>query len=122
MRLHSTAESVKAREVTVLAIVETVVAVGLTILTAFKRDTLLYFAISVLLAPFLLLRNEYSYNTMVLWLKKIDNITYNIDNFIDKAVDEINKRTKGVVFYLNGIFIVIFSTCPLLYFLCLLLL
>ena len=30
MRLHSTPESVKAREVTVLAIIETVAAVGLT--------------------------------------------------------------------------------------------
>jgi len=56
MRLHSTPESVKAKEATVLNIVETMIAVALTIYFAIKSNTLLYIAIFLLTYLFTLLR------------------------------------------------------------------
>ena len=56
MRFHSTLESVKNREMTVLAILETVAAVSLSIWLATRSGSLFYIVVATLLAPFLLLR------------------------------------------------------------------
>lgn len=60
MRLHATRESCDAGEITLLAIVETVLAVALLITLSLWLDTARWLAGACLLAPLLLLRTEES--------------------------------------------------------------
>ncbi len=78
MRLHSTAESVENREISLLAIVETIIASSIAIYLSVKFNSFKWIAWSACIAPFLLLRTEESTN-------------YGIDLF-DKRVDWIRSK------------------------------
>jgi hypothetical protein len=51
MRLYSTPESAKAREVSALAIIETSIAIAVTFFIAYRHETVLHIAIGAFLAP-----------------------------------------------------------------------
>jgi len=74
MRLRSTPESVRAGEVTWLALLETVLATGVAVYVAAKHQTVAYIVIGACLSPFALLRSEkssklawYWYTTLYDW-------------------------------------------------------
>lgn len=56
MRLWSTPESVRKGEITVLAVAETIAAMGISLWIAWRYETVAHIAISAAIAPFLLLR------------------------------------------------------------------
>ena len=82
MRLYSTPESVRAGEVTVLAIVETVIAVTIAIYIASRRNTLMHIAIAASIAPFLLLRTNDAVEMGIKWFGKMDQLreTWSLEN------------------------------------------
>ncbi len=69
MLLHSNLDSVKTMKVTVLAVVESFLAIVLSILLAWKYQTILYVVVPAIFAPLLLLRTEYSINLSLKYLE-----------------------------------------------------
>lgn len=60
MRFHSTPESVEAGEVTILAVLETVLAVSVALYVAFRFNFTTHIAFGAIVAPFLMLRTDRS--------------------------------------------------------------
>lgn len=67
LRLHSTAESVKKGEPTLIAIIETLIVVGLSLWLVWYRGTVIHVAVGVCVAPFALMRSERA-TALVWWL------------------------------------------------------
>jgi len=82
MRLVSTPQSVKDGEVSLLAILETSVAVCLTLWIAFKCGTLAHIAVGGCLGFLLLLRTEASTQLGITWLIRVKNwLTESLSGF-----------------------------------------
>lgn len=64
-------------EASVLAIVETVLAITLSILLAVKRGSAIYIAAAACIAPFLLLRTERSTELALQWADKLFGLLHN---------------------------------------------
>lgn len=60
MRKHSTVESVEDREVTLLAIIETIICIVIYLAIAWRYQTFLHFAIAALFAPLFLFKTKNS--------------------------------------------------------------
>ncbi len=71
MRFHSTLESVEAGEVSVLAVLETVLAVSVALYVAFRFDYTMHIAFGAIVAPFLMLRTTRS---TLLGVRSLDRI------------------------------------------------
>lgn len=67
MRLHSTPLSAKHREISIVAIIETVFAVVLAIWLARRLETTVYLLCTGVIAPFLLLRTPWSTKLAISW-------------------------------------------------------
>ena len=68
--LYSTSESAEQGEISALAIVETLVAMSLTIWIAVRYQTVVHVAISGCIAPFLLLRTQASTKLALSWFEE----------------------------------------------------
>ena len=97
MRLHSTWESVSKMELSALAILETVLAISISIWISIHLDTILYILISTLIAPFLMLRTQASITQGLNWAT-IANI------YIEKISSPFNKKKKPNINSLTYIF------------------
>ena len=69
MHAHSSVQSIQSRQVTILAIAETILAIVVAVFAA-KRGLLGYSALTALAAPFLLLRTERSVHNGLRWLQR----------------------------------------------------
>jgi len=74
MRFKSTLKSVKDGEITVLAIIESLFAMTISIAIGLYFSTWYHLVISVTLAPFLLLKTEYSTSLGISFLDKSGNL------------------------------------------------
>lgn len=70
MRLYSTNESARRGEVSVLAIVETLLAMGTSVWIAVRFDTWIHVAVGGIVAPLLLLRTDVSCIQPLRWASK----------------------------------------------------
>lgn len=68
VRVHSTTETAAAGEITLLAMLETAVAVGISIWLAWHRHSLRHVEVGACLAPLLLLRTERSTELALRWM------------------------------------------------------
>jgi hypothetical protein len=87
MRLVSTPESVKRGEVSMLAIVETLVAIGLVFFLSAHFNTLRWLGFAACVAPLLLLRTEASTKFGIEW----------IDRWFDRWVTPVLQKNQGKV-------------------------
>ncbi len=102
MHWVSSGESVKKGEPTVLAIVETVLAVALYWWIAWYYDTHIHLLVSICVAPFLLLRSQKSTELGATWFlaywRESANITF------------INSQIKYCIYVLIGLIVFIISS------------
>ncbi len=93
----STPASVEAGKTSVLAVIETLVAIALTISLAIYFKTLTYIAITACIAPFLLLRTPESTQMGVEWFTRYEDfITI---SFIYVNQDILDFFSKGPTIY-----------------------
>lgn len=93
MRIHSTRESVEAGEISVLAIVETLAAMLLSIFIAVQFGTLKWIAVSCCVAPLLLLRTEKSVS---LCLKMFESFETWLMGFMKRSPERIKTGDRSV--------------------------
>ena len=83
MRLSSNRESIASGEVSLLAIIETLTAISLSVIIAIELSTLKWIAVSACVAPFLLLRTERS---TALGIKVFDRIYDRLDPYAEPTM------------------------------------
>ncbi len=93
MLLHSTAESVDKGEISLLAIVETILATAIAIYLSVKFDSLKWIAWTACVAPFFLLRTQ---DSIKLGFKLFLKIGYQFTDRIEKPRNEIRKAENWV--------------------------
>ena len=94
MRWVSTPESVRNGEVSALACLETLVAMGIAVWVIWRFDTLVPLAISVMVAPLLLLRTQES---MELCARLIEKMFFFFDWLLDWFPDDKRSRKFGTI-------------------------
>lgn len=82
MRYFSTDESIIEREMSVLALIETVLAMSFSIFIAIKYRVVAHIVFGISIAPFLLLRTDMSTKLGVSWFKKMFSFENKIINKI----------------------------------------
>jgi hypothetical protein len=92
MRLYSTPKSIKAGEITALAILETIIAASIAIYIASRRNSLMHIAIAASIAPFLLLRTIHSVNLVATWT----GFANKYFNMIFESLYRDGKRSGGL--------------------------
>ena len=92
MRWHSTVESSEKREFSVLAAVETVVAMGISLWILHKTGSVVHILLSACIAPFLLLRTEQSTELGLRWSERI--IGGSFDNDADQTEFAANQSAS----------------------------
>jgi hypothetical protein len=80
MRLYATRESVNGGEMTLLALVECLVMMGVSVYIAIGYGTLKHIAIGACLAPFLLLRTGEATRRAVVWWDSVGQSVTNLQN------------------------------------------
>ncbi len=122
IRLHSTVGSVRNGDITVLAIVETVLAISITVFIAVYYETLMHIAVSACIAPLLLLRTEESTERGLRWFAKAVDTSYTsmdaYDDFLESpsssrfvAVRIIYRMVLGVL-YIPLVVVIVFGLVP----------
>lgn len=118
MRRWSTTESVNNGEMSMLAIAETILAMTLMVYISIHFHTLRFMVISVLVAPFLLLRTPESTRYGLNWYEKaINSVEAIITKFDERignlpentALSSVKKIVIGIAFMFAGCLIVIFA-------------
>jgi hypothetical protein len=89
MRLFSTPESVREEEISFLAVVETLVAMAISVFIAIKIGTLKHLAVSACIAPFLLLRTEQSTRMAMAWAIYLSPHYFEITDSFVRLIDRI---------------------------------
>lgn len=89
MRLISTPDSVAAKEVTVLALIETALAITISVAIAVHLGTVKWIVISASLAPLLLLQTEQSAARA---LHTVDRLWDNLSGWFDRRMEEALRR------------------------------
>jgi hypothetical protein len=102
MRFCSTPESAAKGEITFLAIVETLVAIAISVLLAKALDSGAHIVISTLIAPFLLLRTESSmtraFNMFDSFFAKLTGVVSFIERFYQRLSDERAAAVRSFAF------------------------
>ena len=100
MRLYSTRESTNAGEPTVLAIVETLLAVGLLVVLSLWLDTAKWLAGAVCIAPLLLLRTWDSVAQGVQWWDRVsDDINESVGLFLGAVAMTSIAAVCGCIYF-----------------------
>jgi hypothetical protein len=86
MRLYSTLESSNRGEITVLAIIETLLSVALYVGIAYWFDTVRHIVIAAVLAPLWLLRTRGSVRLGVKWYLCLHSWTFSPSDVMDKSI------------------------------------
>src|SRR5271157_2153847 len=93
MLLHSTTESVDKGEISLLAILETILATAIAIYLSVKFDSLKWIAWPACVAPFFLLRTQ---DSIKLGFKLFLKIGYQFTDRIEKPRNEVRKAENRV--------------------------
>lgn len=87
MRLYSTLDSVRKNEVSLLAVVETIIAVALAFYFAAQLNTLKWLSVAICIAPLLLLRTDVSIRRTIAWL---DAVGFYLHRTMMRFADSMN--------------------------------
>jgi len=107
MRWLSTPESVRKEEISLFAILETIVAMAVAVFIAFKTGTLKYMAVSACFVPFLLLRTEQSTKIAMRLGLHLYHIFSVVSEYIEELPVNILKRVyeRTIIHKVGGFFL-----------------
>lgn len=103
---HSTRESVKKGEASWLALTETGIAMTFTWYMTYHHETLFFIAVSMGIAPFLLLRTEESVELGLKWFEYIHN--HPIQSLV-MLIDSPLIKKSSLIFYIPALLIIVIA-------------